>query len=124
MNRHFDLIAIGAGSGGLAVAERAAKHGRRVAVVEPAKMGGTCVNNGCVPKKVMWYAAHLAHAVDDAKDFGIPAQRGVTDWAKLVKGRQDYISNINRYWDGYVAMWMTSVSHTSRGMRASSVPVR
>jgi len=102
MNREYDLIAIGGGSGGLAVAERAARYGRRVAVVEPAKMGGTCVNNGCVPKKVMWYAAHLAHAVDDAADFGVPAQRGVTDWARLIKGRQDYIGNINRYWDGYV----------------------
>jgi glutathione-disulfide reductase len=102
MNRHFDLIAIGGGSGGLAVAERAAAHGRRVAVVESASMGGTCVNNGCVPKKVMWYAAHLAHAVDDAPGFGIPARRGATDWAGLVAGRQDYIANINRYWDGHV----------------------
>ncbi len=102
MNRHFDLIAIGGGSGGLAVAERAAAHGRRVAVVEPASMGGTCVNNGCVPKKVMWYAANLAHAVDDAPAFGIPAQRDATDWARLVRGRQQYIGNINRYWDGYV----------------------
>ncbi|MEJ2592067.1 MAG: glutathione-disulfide reductase [Candidatus Thiodiazotropha sp.] len=102
MNRHFDLIAIGGGSGGLAVAERAAAHGRRVAVVEPARMGGTCVNNGCVPKKVMWYAANLAHAVDDAPAFGIPAQRGATDWRRLVEGRQRYIGNINRYWDGYV----------------------
>jgi glutathione reductase (NADPH) len=102
MNRHFDLIAIGGGSGGLAVAKRAARYGRRVAVVESSKLGGTCVNNGCVPKKVMWYAAHLAHAVDDASGFGIPAQRGKTDWARLVDGRQDYIENINRYWDAYV----------------------
>ena len=102
MNRHFDLIAIGGGSGGLAVAERAAAHGRRVAVVEPAKMGGTCVNNGCVPKKVMWYAANLVHAVDDAPGFGIPVQRGTTDWTHLVTGRQAYIANINRYWDGHV----------------------
>lgn len=102
MNRHFDLIIIGGGSGGLAVAEQAARFGRRVAVVESGKMGGTCVNNGCVPKKVMWYAAHLAHAVEDAGDFGIPAKRGDTDWAKLVEGRQRYIENINCYWDGYV----------------------
>ncbi len=102
MNREFDLIAIGGGSGGLAVAERAAGYGRRVAVVEPAKMGGTCVNSGCVPKKVMWYAAQLAHAVDDASGFGIPVQRGATDWARLVDGRQSYIGNINRYWDGHV----------------------
>jgi glutathione-disulfide reductase len=103
MNMHFDLIAIGAGSGGLAVAEKAAQYGKNVAVVEATRIGGTCVNNGCVPKKVMWYAAHLAHAVDDANDFGIPAQRGVTDWSKLVSGRERYIANINDYWFGYVA---------------------
>ncbi len=101
MNRHYDLIAIGGGSGGLAVAERAAQHGRRVAVVESKKLGGTCVNNGCVPKKVMWYAANLAHAVDDAEGFGIPAQRGDTNWSKLIEGRQSYIDSINGYWDGY-----------------------
>jgi glutathione reductase (NADPH) len=102
MDSHFDLIAIGGGSGGLAVAERAAQHGRRVAVIEQKKLGGTCVNNGCVPKKVMWYAANLAHAVDDARHFGIPAERGTTDWQTLVDGRERYIANINRYWDGYV----------------------
>jgi glutathione-disulfide reductase len=103
MNTHFDLIAIGGGSGGLAVAEKAAEYGKRVAVVEARKLGGTCVNNGCVPKKVMWYAANLAHAVDDARHFGISASRGATDWAALVRARQDYIATINRYWDGYVA---------------------
>lgn len=103
MDRHFDLIAIGAGSGGLAVAEKAAQYGKNVAVIEAARVGGTCVNNGCVPKKVMWYAAHLAHAVDDANDFGIPAHRGATDWGKLVGGRERYIAKINDYWSGYVA---------------------
>jgi glutathione reductase (NADPH) len=102
MNNHFDLIAIGGGSGGLAVAEKAAQYGKKVAVVEPHKMGGTCVNNGCVPKKIMWYAANLAHAVDDASGFGIPTTRGSTDWSKLVNGRDDYIRNINQYWDAYV----------------------
>jgi glutathione reductase (NADPH) len=100
--QHFDLIAIGGGSGGLAVAEKAAQYGKKVAIVETSKLGGTCVNNGCVPKKVMWYAANLAHAVDDAAGFGIPAERGRTDWAKLVAGRDNYIANINNYWDGYV----------------------
>jgi glutathione reductase (NADPH) len=102
MEQHYDLIAIGGGSGGLAVAEKAAQFGKKVAVIEAAKMGGTCVNNGCVPKKVMWYAAHLAHAVDDAGGFGIPSQRGQTDLAKLISGRQQYIANINDYWDGHV----------------------
>ncbi|MGD8557803.1 MAG: glutathione-disulfide reductase [Chromatiales bacterium] len=100
--QHFDLIAIGGGSGGLAVAEKAAQFGRKVAIVETGKIGGTCVNNGCVPKKVMWYAANLAHAVDDASGFGIPAARGKTDWLKLVAGRDTYIANINNYWNGYV----------------------
>ncbi len=98
----FDLLVIGGGSGGLAVAEKAAQFGKKVAIVESWKLGGTCVNNGCVPKKVMWYAANLAHAVDDAADFGIDVQRGSTDWRKLVQGREQYINNINKFWDGYV----------------------
>lgn len=102
MNRHFDLIAIGGGSGGIAAAETAAKLGKRVAIIEGARLGGTCVNDGCVPKKIMWYAANLAHAVDDARSFGIDAQRGGTDWQQLVSGREKYISQINQYWDGYV----------------------
>lgn len=103
MNKqHYDMIAIGGGSGGLAVAEKAALFGKKVAVIEAYRMGGTCVNNGCVPKKVMWYAANLAHAVDDAPAFGIPATRGQTVWARLVEAREQYISNINHYWNGYV----------------------
>jgi glutathione reductase (NADPH) len=100
--QHYDLIVIGGGSGGLAVAEKAAEYGRRVAIIESRRLGGTCVNNGCVPKKVMWYAASLAHAVDDAVSFGIPARRDKTDWKKLVAGRDDYINNINRYWNDHV----------------------
>lgn len=124
MNTHFDLIAIGGGSGGLAVAEQAARYGKRVAVVETAKLGGTCVNNGCVPKKVMWYAANLAHAVDDANAFGIPAQRGETDWAKLVAGRQHYIRRINQYWDGYVDdSGITRISGSARFINAKSIEV-
>ena len=104
MNKqHYDLIVIGGGSGGLAVAERAAQLGKDVAIIEANRMGGTCVNNGCVPKKIMWYAANLAHAVDDACEFGIPASRGATDWQSLVKRRDDYIRGIIAYWDGYVA---------------------
>jgi glutathione-disulfide reductase len=102
MNKHFDLIAIGGGSGGIAAAETAAKLGKKVAIIEGARLGGTCVNNGCVPKKIMWYAANLAHAVDDANGYGIPVQRGATDWNKLVAGREKYIASINQYWDNYV----------------------
>jgi len=57
--KHYDLLVLGGGSGGLAVAEKAAAFGRKVGVIEEKRLGGTCVNNGCVPKKVMWYAANL-----------------------------------------------------------------
>jgi len=124
MEAHFDLIAIGAGSGGLAVAEKAAQFGKRVAVIETNRLGGTCVNNGCVPKKVMWYAANLAHAVDDANDFGIPAHRGRTDWGKLVSGRQAYIRRINAYWDGYVIdSGITRIEGAARFVDARTVEV-
>lgn len=100
--KQYDVIAIGGGSGGLAVAEQAASYGQSVAIIENHKMGGTCVNNGCVPKKVMWYAANLAHAVDHARHFGITADRAHTDWNKLIHGREQYILNINQYWNNYV----------------------
>ncbi len=100
--RHYDAIVIGGGSGGLAFAERAAEYGRRVALIEARSLGGTCVNNGCVPKKIMWYAAQVAHAVDDARAFGIDAERGATDWRELVGRRDAYIDGIRDYWRGHV----------------------
>jgi glutathione reductase (NADPH) len=103
MENHFDLIAIGGGSGGLAVAEKAAEHGKRVAIIESSKLGGTCVNVGCVPKKVMWYAANLAEAVRGAPDFGIQADLRGIDWKTLVEGREGFIAGILDYWNGYVA---------------------
>ena len=124
MSSRFDLLVIGGGSGGLAVAERAAQYGKRVAVVEARKMGGTCVNNGCVPKKVMWYAAHLAHAVDDAGEFGIPSRRDATDWPRLIAGRDRYIHNINTYWDGYVEdSGITHIQGTARFVGTKRIEV-
>ena len=70
MTQSWDLIVIGGGSGGLACAQRAARHGARVAIAEPAHLGGTCVNVGCVPKKIMYHAAELAHGIADAADYG------------------------------------------------------
>jgi len=103
MSRHFDLIALGGGSGGLAAAERAAQLGRRVALIDPGPLGGTCVNRGCVPKKVMWYAANLATAVHDGPGFGIRTGALELDWPTLVAGRNRYVHAINDYWAGYVA---------------------
>jgi glutathione reductase (NADPH) len=123
--QHYHLIAIGGGSGGLAVAEKAALFGRKVAVVDAHRLGGTCVNNGCVPKKVMWHAAGLAHAVDDARAFGIPARRGKTDWQQLVAGRDRYVSNINTYWNGYVeAKGIDHIHGPARFVNAGTIEVK
>ncbi|APZ44357.1 glutathione-disulfide reductase [Acidihalobacter ferrooxydans] len=104
MSEHsFDLIAIGAGSGGLSVAERAAAYGKRCAVVESRRLGGTCVNVGCVPKKVMWFGAQLAHALADARDYGFDVTRGDFDWNTLKTKRDAYVSGINAWYHTYLA---------------------
>ena len=80
MTTHYDIISIGGGSGGIATANRAAQYGAKAAVVEVGKLGGTCVNVGCVPKKVMWYAAHHAEAIKEARDYGFDVQQNGFDW--------------------------------------------
>lgn len=92
---HYDIIAIGGGSGGLAVAQRAAAYGKRAAVIERSKLGGTCVNVGCVPKKVMWYGAHMAEAIKQAPDYGFDVTNNGFDWNKLVTSRQAFIARLN-----------------------------
>lgn len=99
----YDLIAIGGGSGGLSVAERAAVYGAKCAVVESGKIGGTCVNVGCVPKKVMWFGANLAHAMEDAKDYGFDLENKGFNWNHLVTKRENYISGINNWYHNYLA---------------------
>jgi len=98
----YDLIALGAGSGGLSVVERAASYGQKCAIVEHGKMGGTCVNVGCVPKKIMWFGANLAHLLEDAKSYGFDITNRGFDWAQLVERREAYISGINRWYHGYL----------------------
>ncbi|MGA9421939.1 MAG: glutathione-disulfide reductase [Rhodanobacteraceae bacterium] len=90
-----DLIVLGAGSGGLATAFRAARHGAKVALLEPGALGGTCVNLGCVPKKAMWLAAELADQQQLAREVGFAASPGAFDWPAFVKRRQQYIANIH-----------------------------
>ncbi len=102
MSKHYDLLAIGGGSGGLSAAERAAMYGKKAAVVEMGKMGGTCVNVGCVPKKVMWNAASIAHALRDARGYGFDVMVNDFDWGTLVKGREDYIQGINDWYGNYL----------------------
>ena len=98
----YDLIALGAGSGGLSVVERAASYGQRCAVVERGKMGGTCVNVGCVPKKIMWFGANLAEMIEEAGAYGYDLTRNGFDWSKLVAKREKYIAGINTWYHGYL----------------------
>ncbi len=95
MSEHFDLLAVGGGSGGLATARRAARHGARAAVIESARLGGTCVNVGCVPKKVMWNAAHTMDALRRAGDYGIQTGAPRLDWPVLKSRRDAYIERLN-----------------------------
>jgi len=91
----YDLIVIGGGSGGLAAAQRAASHGARALVFEDGPLGGTCVNVGCVPKKVMWTAAQLAHALEDAGDYGFDLTVNGHEWARLKTARDNYVEFLN-----------------------------
>jgi glutathione reductase (NADPH) len=95
MTQHFDYISIGAGSGGIASANRAARLGKKAAVIEAKHIGGTCVNVGCVPKKAMWYAGQIADALHYANDYGFKAPLQSFDWSKLVKNREAYIERIH-----------------------------
>src|SRR3954470_1285281 len=90
-----DLIVLGAGSGGLSVAIRAARYGARVTLLEPNAIGGTCVNVGCVPKKAMWIAAELAEAQALAREAGFANVPGPLDWIEYVRRRQAYIDDIH-----------------------------
>jgi glutathione reductase (NADPH) len=99
----FDLIVIGGGSGGLAAAQRAAEYGARVALVESHRLGGTCVNVGCVPKKIMWNAAELAAALHDAPDYGFGLTAGAHDWVFLKEKRDAYIRRLNDIYEGNLA---------------------
>lgn len=86
-----DLLVIGGGSAGLALAIRAARHGAKVTLFEPHELGGTCVNRGCVPKKAMWWAAELGRAQKLAAEIGFDNAPGTLDWPAFIERRQAYV---------------------------------
>uniref|UniRef100_A0A2I3MR75 Glutathione reductase, mitochondrial n=1 Tax=Papio anubis TaxID=9555 RepID=A0A2I3MR75_PAPAN len=91
----YDYLVIGGGSGGLASARRAAELGARAAVVESHKLGGTCVNVGCVPKKVMWNTAVHSEFMHDHADYGFPSCEGKFNWRVIKEKRDAYVSRLN-----------------------------
>ncbi|HFU4116032.1 TPA: glutathione-disulfide reductase [Streptococcus suis] len=90
--KEFDIIAIGGGSGGIATMNRAAIYGAKAAVIEGSHLGGTCVNLGCVPKKIMWYGSQVSEAIHHyGPEYGFTSQDVTFDFATLRKNREAYI---------------------------------
>jgi glutathione reductase (NADPH) len=99
MSEAYDLVVIGGGSGGIAVAQRAAQFGARVALIESGRLGGTCVNAGCVPKKIMWHAAQLAGALKDARGYGFDVAVTCHDWTALKVARDAFVRRLNEIYE-------------------------
>lgn len=107
----FDLIVLGGGSGGIATAVRAASHGAKVAVVEKAHLGGTCVNLGCVPKKIMFNASLISEVLNKATSYGFHAVKNELDWPTLVTKRNHYISNLREIYNQRFTDYKISLLH-------------
>lgn len=101
--RRFDYIVIGGGSGGLASAQRAAEYGAKTLVIESGRLGGTCVNVGCVPKKVMFNAASIADALHDAGGYGFSVSMDGLDWPQLKRQRDAYVARLNGIYERNLA---------------------
>ena len=95
MTTQYDYIVIGGGSGGIASARRAASYGARVLLIEGNRMGGTCVNVGCVPKKVMWNTSAVAETLHDAAGYGFSVDGVRFDWSAIKQARDAYVSRLN-----------------------------
>lgn len=91
----YDLFTIGAGSGGVRASRMSAAYGARVAVAEERYLGGTCVNVGCIPKKLLVYAAHFSEDFEDAGGFGWTVGERHIDWAKLIAAKNAEIARLN-----------------------------
>jgi glutathione reductase (NADPH) len=120
----FDLISVGGGSGGLACAQRAAEYGAKATVIESHRLGGTCVNVGCVPKKVMWNAASVALSLADANDYGFNVTVGDSDWPALKRKRDAYVLRLNGIYErNLAAKGVTYVRGAARFVDKSTVEV-
>ncbi|OKY25080.1 glutathione-disulfide reductase [Thalassotalea sp. PP2-459] len=124
MTQHFDFLAIGAGSGGIASANRAAKLGKKAAVIEAKQVGGTCVNVGCVPKKAMWYAGQIADAIHYSHDYGFNLSADNFDWSRLVANRETYIKRIHAaYGRGFEANGVTLIDGFAKFVNKNTIEV-
>lgn len=124
MTYDFDLFVIGAGSGGVRAARFAADFGAKVAVAESRYLGGTCVNVGCVPKKLLVYSAHLADQLEQAKGFGWEMEEASFDWATLIANKNREILRLNGiYRNLLINSGVTLLEHHARVLDAHHVEV-
>jgi glutathione reductase (NADPH) len=93
----FDLFVIGAGSGGVRASRVAASLGARVAIAEERYLGGTCVNVGCIPKKLLVYASEFAEDFEDSAGFGWTVGDRSFDWNKLIANKNVEIARLNMF---------------------------
>ncbi|HUK42381.1 MAG TPA: FAD-dependent oxidoreductase, partial [Candidatus Acidoferrales bacterium] len=91
----YDLFTIGAGSGGVRASRVSASYGAKVAVAEERYLGGTCVNVGCIPKKLLVYASHFSADFEDAAGFGWTVGESHFDWARLIANKNSEINRLN-----------------------------
>ena len=122
---HFDFLVIGGGSGGLGAARRAASYGAKVAIVEKGAIGGTCVNVGCVPKKLMYNASTLREAIDDARDYGAEVTKGSNFAWRACKAQRDaYIEKLHRnYWTNLEKDNVKTILGTATFLSSNSIRV-
>ena len=92
----YDLLVLGAGSGGVAASRRAALHGARVAIVEGGRVGGTCVIRGCVPKKLLVYASQFPEQFEDAAGYGWTVPEVSFDWPTLIANKDREIGRLEK----------------------------
>ena len=95
MSYDFDLFVLGAGSGGIATARRAAQYGAKVGIVESDRLGGTCVNRGCVPKKLMVYASHFPGYFEESAGYGWTVGETSFDWHKMITAVNNEVDRLN-----------------------------
>ncbi|MEM1311490.1 MAG: FAD-dependent oxidoreductase, partial [Cyanobacteria bacterium P01_H01_bin.153] len=95
MSYDYDYFVIGAGSGGISSARRAAQYGAKVGIAEDDRLGGTCVNRGCVPKKLMVYASHFSKAYEEAEGYGWGAVSGSFNWSTMITAVNNEVHRLN-----------------------------
>ncbi len=100
MSYDFNLLVIGAGSGGIACARRAAEYGVKVEIAENDRLGGTCVNRGCIPKKLMVYASRFPAHFKEAQGYGWSSVQSTLNWSKLIVAVDNELERLHGVYQG------------------------